>query len=589
MKRIIAVLLILFVAAVVPHARSASNPVSSFDGITADGILYGWAYDPDASSVSIDVHIYINAPAGSAGAIGIGSFKADVSRPDINATFNITGNHAFYYRIPEPYRSQSHTYYLHAIDTNGGVNVVIPGSPKLFAPPYNTSVALNSFGFGTLNVGMTYHQSKIGWPSPNYEYSGHMLYTGGNPPYRIWYGARCFYDSSKNCQIPVNGSYTGSNPYGGDGDHVLLATSSDGTNWTTSKTPVIRPGRFEGQNANNYGWNNGLDPTMVQWNGAYYMIYQVEIESYDSLRKLDRSALCPKPSDPTKVRQCDRFLIARSTDLTTWTKNDSPIIDNLPKESMVYWPKAVVVDGQIWLYFMYFPSAVTGNYQADGTYLIKSTDIAHFDFNNRIKVNGDASNGQHAVLWPNDPAKRMHVVMTTNWSASNQGAHIMVPTLSFSKDGVNWKFSDTNAPMAFPQQFSSEANVFCGIGTQVNGGVPMNGNNPQAMYVCASFDGTNGEAGKADLIGGTLTFAQASAAPTATPTPTQVPQPTATPTTKPCSKSLGDANCDGLINLTDFERFRQEYTGLLTTKTSDFTGDGKVTLIDFETWRRNFK
>ncbi len=75
------------------------------------------------------------------------------------------------------------------------------------------------------------------------------------------------------------------------------------------------------------------------------------------------------------------------------------------------------------------------------------------------------------------------------------------------------------------------------------------------------------------------------------PSPTNPPAPTATPTATsvPCNKSIGDANCDGLINLTDFERFRQEYTGTLTTKTADFTGDGKITLMDFETWRRNFK
>ncbi len=68
-------------------------------------------------------------------------------------------------------------------------------------------------------------------------------------------------------------------------------------------------------------------------------------------------------------------------------------------------------------------------------------------------------------------------------------------------------------------------------------------------------------------------------------------QPTSTPlpTVDPCPKhAVGDANCDGAINLNDFERFRQEYTGLLNTKTSDFTGDGKITLLDFETWRRNF-
>ncbi len=81
-------------------------------------------------------------------------------------------------------------------------------------------------------------------------------------------------------------------------------------------------------------------------------------------------------------------------------------------------------------------------------------------------------------------------------------------------------------------------------------------------------------------------------APTATrvPTPTATTPPRATDTPLPCSlKPSGDANCDGLINLNDFERFRQEYTGLLASKTSDFNADAKISLMDFEVWRRNFK
>ncbi len=75
---------------------------------------------------------------------------------------------------------------------------------------------------------------------------------------------------------------------------------------------------------------------------------------------------------------------------------------------------------------------------------------------------------------------------------------------------------------------------------------------------------------------------------TVTPTATNVPTATAMPTASCVKKSLGDSNCDGLINLNDFERFRQEYTGILSSKSSDFNNDGKITLIDFETWRRNF-
>ena len=55
-----------------------------------------------------------------------------------------------------------------------------------------------------------------------------------------------------------------------------------------------------------------------------------------------------------------------------------------------------------------------------------------------------------------------------------------------------------------------------------------------------------------------------------------------------CSrKSQGDANCDGAVNLIDFEQWRKEFTGEASTLTADFNGDGAVNLIDFELWRRN--
>lgn len=53
-------------------------------------------------------------------------------------------------------------------------------------------------------------------------------------------------------------------------------------------------------------------------------------------------------------------------------------------------------------------------------------------------------------------------------------------------------------------------------------------------------------------------------------------------------KPAGDANCDGLVDVTDFELFRKEYTGQATTKEADFDGDGTVSIIDFEIWRNGF-
>lgn len=50
----------------------------------------------------------------------------------------------------------------------------------------------------------------------------------------------------------------------------------------------------------------------------------------------------------------------------------------------------------------------------------------------------------------------------------------------------------------------------------------------------------------------------------------------------------GDANCDGQINLSDYEIWRREYLGEITMLTADFSKDLQVKLEDFEIWRRAF-
>lgn len=52
--------------------------------------------------------------------------------------------------------------------------------------------------------------------------------------------------------------------------------------------------------------------------------------------------------------------------------------------------------------------------------------------------------------------------------------------------------------------------------------------------------------------------------------------------------AVGDANCDDAVNMTDFELFRKEFVGTLSTMTADFNSDTSVNTIDFEIWRRGF-
>ncbi|GEM_PF-5551149 len=61
--------------------------------------------------------------------------------------------------------------------------------------------------------------------------------------------------------------------------------------------------------------------------------------------------------------------------------------------------------------------------------------------------------------------------------------------------------------------------------------------------------------------------------------------PTATPTK---AAVLGDADGNGIVNIVDYNIWREEYLALSNTKRADFNKDGKVDLIDFNIWRNAF-
>jgi len=53
-------------------------------------------------------------------------------------------------------------------------------------------------------------------------------------------------------------------------------------------------------------------------------------------------------------------------------------------------------------------------------------------------------------------------------------------------------------------------------------------------------------------------------------------------------KPEGDADCNGLIQLNDFETWRKEYLGTVGTTDADFDGIGGATLADFQIWRTGY-
>lgn len=125
----------------------------NFEEITSTGYVKGWTFDTASPSVSVDVHFYIDGPAGS-GAYG-GSALANVSRNDVNTAYDgILGDHGFYFPVPAWYRDgQNHTMYVYGIDAQGLHNPLLAGSPRTFNLPG---------AFGTLD-NISYDGTVTGW------------------------------------------------------------------------------------------------------------------------------------------------------------------------------------------------------------------------------------------------------------------------------------------------------------------------------------------------------------------------------------------------------------------------------------------
>ncbi len=91
--------LTLLLALVSVTAAWAAKPDKCLDACTGgEGLIHvqGWAYDPDASAQSIDVHVYIYTDADCTNQYGgIHVLTANQSRPDVNAAKGITGDHGF--------------------------------------------------------------------------------------------------------------------------------------------------------------------------------------------------------------------------------------------------------------------------------------------------------------------------------------------------------------------------------------------------------------------------------------------------------------------------------------------------------------
>jgi len=122
----------------------ATSPVSNLDACTGGaGRIHfqGWAYDPDAPSKSLDVHVYVYTDEGCTNQYGgIYVIKAEWQRHDVNEAMGITGGHGFNADITI---ADAGNYWVKAfaIDTNGDNNKQIGSTTAVtVTEPYNVTL-----------------------------------------------------------------------------------------------------------------------------------------------------------------------------------------------------------------------------------------------------------------------------------------------------------------------------------------------------------------------------------------------------------------------------------------------------------------
>jgi hypothetical protein len=206
---------------------------------TANGVVSGWAADPDTLGQAVTVHFYADGPAGQGRFVGQAS--ADLQSASANSA-GYAGSHGYRFVVP----AGASQIYVYALNTSGqppnpqigsagvtpaaGAPPVAPAGPvaldqgrEIFSPSGQTEASIHGRG----NI-----------------YAPSVLYHGGQ--YMMWYGG-----------------------FGKDGhDRIHLAVSADGiTGW--QKRGVV----IENRNASGGTVNHVNDPSVLEVNGILYMYY----------------------------------------------------------------------------------------------------------------------------------------------------------------------------------------------------------------------------------------------------------------------------------------------------------------------------
>jgi hypothetical protein len=90
------------------------SPLGNVDGYMSTSIQ-GWAYDPNDTSLSVEIHIYVDGQI-------TGIEAADNHRPDLAALGLENNNHGFNYQLPDTLADGEHTIEVYAINVAQGNN-----------------------------------------------------------------------------------------------------------------------------------------------------------------------------------------------------------------------------------------------------------------------------------------------------------------------------------------------------------------------------------------------------------------------------------------------------------------------------------
>ena len=113
------------------HAKPPNTPPRGYlDGADCTA-LAGWAQDQDAPSTALSVDLYFDGKAGASGTESM-RISAGDKRQDLCTAIG-SCNHGFSIDVPVGLRDgQAHPVYAYGIDTQGGANTLLTGSPKSF-------------------------------------------------------------------------------------------------------------------------------------------------------------------------------------------------------------------------------------------------------------------------------------------------------------------------------------------------------------------------------------------------------------------------------------------------------------------------